>query len=99
MARFLVYLFNLILAMLMGGVLSRILQHLLGTPKTFFRSSQGVPPPGKATPGPRGETARDPVCGMFVSIELSHRLSQGGQTLHFCSAECLERYQKKPPNA
>lgn len=43
-----------------------------------------------------GETARDPVCGMFVSTELSHKLPRGAQTLHFCSKECLERYQNNP---
>ena len=38
--------------------------------------------------------ARDPVCGMFVSTELSHQLRRGTDTLHFCSRECLEKYQK-----
>lgn len=48
---------------------------------------------------PKGQTARDPVCGMFVSTELSHKLNDGGLTLHFCSRECLEQYQKKPVGA
>jgi YHS domain-containing protein len=47
----------------------------------------------------KGRTVRDPVCGMFVSTEVSHRLVQGKQTLHFCSQECLERYEKKAANA
>jgi YHS domain-containing protein len=42
-----------------------------------------------------GKMVRDPVCGMFVSTELSHQLTEQGQTLHFCSRECLERYQKQ----
>ncbi|MGA3164653.1 MAG: hypothetical protein ABSF14_00900 [Terriglobia bacterium] len=46
----------------------------------------------------RGETARDPICGMFVSTELPHRLTRGSQTLHFCSRECLEKYQKEAVN-
>jgi len=45
-----------------------------------------------------GKTKRDPVCGMFVSTELSHRLVRGSETLHFCSHECLERYQKETAN-
>jgi YHS domain-containing protein len=45
-----------------------------------------------------GKTERDPVCGMFVSTELSHRLVRGSETLHFCSHECLERYQKEMAN-
>ena len=39
------------------------------------------------------KTFRDPVCGMFVSLELSHKLKSGPETLHFCSHECLEKYQ------
>ncbi len=46
-----------------------------------------------------GQTARDPVCGMFVSTELSHRLTRGKETLHFCSRECLERFQKNEPQS
>ncbi|MGA2983181.1 MAG: hypothetical protein ABSG32_05170 [Terriglobia bacterium] len=38
--------------------------------------------------------ARDPVCGMFVSTELSQQLTRGADTLHFCSRECLDKYQK-----
>lgn len=41
-----------------------------------------------------GEMARDPVCGMFVSTELSQQLRRGNDTLHFCSRECLEKYEK-----
>ncbi|MGH9453009.1 MAG: YHS domain-containing protein, partial [Terriglobia bacterium] len=41
-----------------------------------------------------GKTVRDPVCGMFVSTELSHRLNWHGEVLHFCSEECLQNYRK-----
>jgi YHS domain-containing protein len=37
---------------------------------------------------------RDPACGMFVSTELPHQLKRGKETLHFCSRECLEKFQK-----
>ncbi len=56
-----------------------------------------------AAPGPKQVRAasplvpkplyRDPWCGTHVSAEISHPLEQGGQVLHFCSAECRERYQ------
>ncbi len=35
---------------------------------------------------------RDPWCGTHVSPEISYSLEQAGQALHFCSAECRERY-------
>jgi YHS domain-containing protein len=51
---------------------------------------------GRNGAGPWNPTAiqlqRDPVCGTFVSPEISVKLKQGSQILHFCSAECRERY-------
>jgi len=36
---------------------------------------------------------RDPWCGTYVSAEISHTLEQAGEVLHFCSAECRDRYR------
>jgi YHS domain-containing protein len=35
---------------------------------------------------------RDPVCGMHVAEGLALPLKQGSQTLHFCSAECRDKF-------
>ncbi|HEV2177784.1 MAG TPA: hypothetical protein VGW33_11380 [Terriglobia bacterium] len=62
------------------------------------RGDQGANPfrPGGAPqPASGGQMARDPVCGMFVSTEVSHRLRRDGATVHFCSQECLEAYVKQ----
>ncbi len=68
----------------------------------FFRGARPSAPggPGRsrkegAPQEVRHATARDPVCGMFVSTEVSHRLVEGKTVLHFCSDECLERYQNE----
>jgi YHS domain-containing protein len=42
---------------------------------------------------------RDPVCGTYVSPEISFTLEQSGQVHHFCSAECRERFKSKLPRA
>jgi len=92
------YLFDLLVVIIIGGLLNRAMKSLFRTPPV----SPGGSPGGR---GPRGETiqsgetARDPVCGMFVSTELSHKLGRGAETLHFCSQECLERYQKNAAHA
>ncbi len=39
-----------------------------------------------------GETRRDPVCGMFVSTELSVRAQVKGHEEHFCSPTCRDKY-------
>lgn len=94
MIRILFYLLEVAIIFLFVRFLGRALQQLFGTSRIHFRVSTGTPRQS-APEVHQGETARDPVCGMFVSTELSHRLTQGTQTLHFCSRECLERYQKE----
>ena len=72
----------------------RKLGSVFSSPNIRVRTAQapaGAPP----SAGPhRGEMARDPVCGMFVSTELSQQLRRGAETLHFCSRDCLEKFQK-----
>jgi YHS domain-containing protein len=89
------YLVELIFLIVLGKLLG-------GALRVFVRPS---PVRGEAHPSARanqvrvGKTARDPVCGMFVSTELSHCLVHGSETLHFCSPECLQRYQEEMANA
>jgi YHS domain-containing protein len=99
MGRLLGYVLELLLLFLLAEVLRRTLRQLFGTTRIHFWSTPGAPGRDSASETRRGETARDPICGMFVSTELSHQLTQGTQTLHFCSRECLERYQKDLENA
>jgi YHS domain-containing protein len=35
---------------------------------------------------------RDPVCGMHIAEGRSLPVKQGSETLHFCSAECRDKY-------
>jgi len=35
---------------------------------------------------------RDPVCGMHIAEGRSLAVKQGSQVLHFCSAECRDKY-------
>lgn len=98
MFRLLAYLFDLVIVVIIGRLLNWIFKVVFG-----IQPARQAAPRSAAgrvrEPAPKGQTARDPVCGMFVSTELSHQLDEGGQTLHFCSRECLERYQKKPVGA
>jgi len=87
------YLFDLLVVIIIGGLLTRALKSFSGTPPSSPEGSPGGPGRSGGTMQ-AGETARDPVCGMFVSTELSHKLGRGAETLHFCSQECLERFQK-----
>lgn len=41
-----------------------------------------------------GRLVRDPICGMHVAEELSIPLREGEGLVHFCSAECRDKYIK-----
>ena len=48
------------------------------------------PEPEKSSPAIR--LYRDPVCGTYVSPEISFKLEKSGHITHFCSADCRHRY-------
>lgn len=98
MVRFLFYILEGVVTFLFVRLLGGALQRFFGTPRVRIWTSRDAPARGSPQAQP-GEAARDPVCGMFVSTELSHRLTRGAQTLHFCSRECLERYEKEMAHA
>ena len=94
MGRLILYVFNFFFVILLGWIVSRILQAFMGNPqppRTGRPNVEGT----KSGRTLHGHTARDPVCGMFVSTELSHRLERDGQLLHFCSQDCLNRFQSE----
>jgi YHS domain-containing protein len=78
--------------------ISRTIRGILGGAR---RTVNGRTHAGQKTPpsAPQGRTARDPVCGMFVSTEVSHRLVEDGHVVHFCSKNCMESYEKRKARA
>ena len=39
-----------------------------------------------------GELKKDPVCGTYIAAASSIKERVGGQTFHFCSQECRDKY-------
>jgi YHS domain-containing protein len=39
-----------------------------------------------------GELKKDPVCGTYIAAASSIKENVGGQTVHFCSSECRDKY-------
>ncbi len=59
------------------------------------RHTHDAPPP-PAAPLPEGK-ARDPVCGMSVTIAAAkHKAEHAGQTYYFCCAGCREKFVAEP---
>ena len=40
----------------------------------------------------REKLVRDPVCGMHIARTLALTVKQDGETVHFCSPECRDKY-------
>jgi len=44
---------------------------------------------------PNKRLVRDPVCGTHVAEELAISARTGNEVIHFCSAECRDRYLRE----
>ena len=44
---------------------------------------------------PAEEIKRDPICGTYIPISQTLKYEEENQILHFCSRQCLEKYQLK----
>lgn len=98
MTRLLDIVFDVIALLVVVRMVAGAVRNFFG-PGAANSSNQGSSAPSNDGRGVHGETVRDPVCGMFVSTELSHRLQSHGKLLHFCSEECLERYRRTAASA
>jgi len=75
----------LVLFWLIRGVLKSVFASL--------NSSVAQRPERPRAPEPTGgELKKDPVCGTFVSVDASVKKKIHGQTLHFCSPACRDKY-------
>ncbi len=44
-------------------------------------------------PTSAGELRKDPVCGTFIPINSSLKKTVNGETVHFCSADCRDKFK------
>lgn len=64
----------------------------------IWRGSQAHTGPARTAapprPSPAGSTLlhQDPVCGTYVAADTSLKRIVNGKVIHFCSAECRDRY-------
>jgi len=98
MGSFLLDILEFVILALFLRAMTRSLGSIFRSPRVNIRTSVGRPQAPPSAAPHQGEMVRDPVCGMFVATELSQQLRLGAQTLHFCSRECLEKFQKDPGN-
>jgi YHS domain-containing protein len=75
--------------LLLFWLLRGILRSMFGGGNT-----QVAPKPIRPMPSvsPGGELKKDPVCGTYVSADTAVTKRINGQTVHFCSPACRDKY-------
>ena len=93
MLRFLVYslvaVFLISLVRMFIGIILKGFGDLLN-PQS---ASEPGPEPAQQVPA-GGELKKDPVCGTYVSEVASIKRTVKGQTVHFCSTDCRDKFQQ-----
>jgi YHS domain-containing protein len=89
--------FELLLTVVVLWVVRSVMGIVLrGFSQAMKPGAPGAAPPNGARPGPQvplsGELKKDPVCGTYISAATSIKEKVGGETLHFCSAQCRDKY-------
>ena len=81
-----------ILARVLKFIVWLIVATWLGRKLLGWLFGSAAQPPRTTSSRTAKKLQRDPMCGTFVSPEISFPLESAGQSHHFCSAECRERY-------
>lgn len=85
----LIRIFFLVLIVL--GILSLV--RGLVAPQTASRSEGSRAKPTGRRSTRTGKLFRDPVCGMYVTAEGSPTARRNGETVYFCSEDCLNKFR------
>jgi len=84
--RLLRFLFWVVVLSWAMSLLRRLLKHMGASPRPENRDID-VPSDSFSQ-----KLVRDPVCGMHIAAGLALVVKQGGETVHFCSPECRDKY-------
>lgn len=92
---------RVVLYLLVTIFLVTFLRYVIGAITQAFARLMGAQGPSTARSGSRraptaGELRKDPVCGTFVATSSSVKETVGGEIVHFCSAQCRDKYRQGP---
>lgn len=80
---------RLVVPLLLLWLLRSIFRSIFGgNSRVVARSPQPAPPVSLG-----GELKKDPVCGTYVSSQISVTKRINGETVHFCSPACRDKYR------
>jgi len=89
-------LFRSVFRLIIVFVAAIFLRHVIGLIMRAFSQMTAVatrqPAPPREQSG--GELKKDPVCGTFVAVASSIKATVKGETIHFCSTACRDKYRR-----
>ena len=91
MIRFLVIRFVLPLLALL--LVRSLLRSVFSGFRTYTATQSQRPAQATTAVPAGGELKKDPVCGTYVSTQGSITRSVDGKLIHFCSAQCRDKYR------
>ncbi|HYA18135.1 MAG TPA: hypothetical protein VEF06_11745 [Bryobacteraceae bacterium] len=85
---------RLIFLLFLVSVIRSALQFVFRMWRGSHAPTAGARPasPPRQTPAASTVLHQDPVCGTYVAADTSLKRIVGGKVVHFCSAECRDRY-------
>jgi YHS domain-containing protein len=84
-------LLTVFLITVMKSIIGVVLKGVAEAMKPGSTAQDPAPRPGNQIPL-SGELKKDPVCGTYIAAASSIKEKVGGQTFHFCSPECRDKY-------
>jgi len=92
MFRFIFYLLvTVLLITVLKSIVGIVLRGVAEAMKPGAPSAGTAPRPSGQVPL-TGELKKDPVCGTYIAAATSIKERTGGETIHFCSQECRDKY-------
>ena len=90
--------FRVIFYLLAAIVLISVLRGIIGIVLRGFSEMLNPGANARTKPTPSnpvpltGELKKDPACGTYIAAATSIKESVGGETFHFCSKQCRDKY-------
>ena len=75
------------------AVVGMILNFFRGLSKKSGDRESPTASAGAGAPLSAGLLVKDPVCGTFVSVGTSTKITMEGETFHFCSPACRDKFK------
>jgi YHS domain-containing protein len=88
--------FSFLARLILFAIAISVIRSVVSFVQRAFSGSRTPPPVVRGTGGTAGTATtmlqQDPVCGTYVAVDSSLKRVVNGRVLHFCSAECRDKY-------